>query len=616
MNPFLIFGQTVFMNFRSLPIVLSLFFGFLLQAQDSTITGERKSHQIRTLNTRYKTIDSNIRPTEYDRFNIFNDKRPYYYDNGNLAAKGHYKAWQFNKPASLLKDFGNLGYQNIFRTIYNVPILEVKSPVAELHYMTTYRQGSHFGGYFSQNVRPNFNYYLGYVRTHSQGKFLRQETKFDNFDWSMNYRSKDNKYKFLFILIWQKARNEENGGLSNSDDFVNNIESKNELYSVRLFDSRGTSRKTEVMFNQQYMLASTDSTNLSGLAVYHKFSFKDKYHLFTSTDTAFKNFYFADNAKDSTRFQNIYNEGGLKWDINAKYLQSINGGVYFNAHNYKGEYLKRNGNEIGLVLNFNGLSGDKFFWEADGQYLIGNKSAAMVNLKANYAFNNSQLGAYALAQSLQPSYFEESYISNNFIWAQNFDKNKNKSELGVNYSYQNWFKIEGSLSNLSSWIIMNTQAVPEQLTENITMANANVYLHLFSKHAVKWDVNTAFNKMINGADFYRLPPLALESKLFWDYSSFKNALTGQFGLSLKYFSRYKANAYNPSNGTYYLQNDTEIGNFVYLNAYAIVKIKTLRVFLVLENILEGIVPYDYFSSPGYVLNDRTFRIGAKWRFFN
>jgi len=604
------------MNLKRLSFVLSLLLALAVQAQDSTESTSSKTHQIRLLNTRYQVLDTNIRPTEYEHFNVFNAKRSYYYDNGNLAAKGHFKAWQFDVPSSLLKGFGDFGYQNIFRNKYQVPILDVMSPVAELHYMSTYRQGSHFGGYFSQNIRPNFNYYLGYARTHSQGKFIRQETNYDNFDWSMNYRSKNNKYKFLFIFIWQKTKNEENGGLSDMEDFRNNIESQNELYSVRLYNSRGISRKTQLMLNHQYMLASTDSTQLNGLAVYHKFGFNDKYHVFTSSDTSWKNFYFADNAADSTRFQSIYNEGGLKWDINGKFLQSINGGVFYNAHNYKGKYLKRSGNEIGVAVNFNGLGGDRFFWEADGKYLVGEKSAAHVNLKVNYAFKNSQLGAYALAESLQPTYFEEAYISNNFIWAQSFDKNKNKTELGVNYTLKHWLKVEGGLTNLSNWIVMNESAKPVQIGENIAMINTNLYLHLFSKNAVKWDVNAAYNQMLSGAEFYRLPPLALESKLFWDYSSFKNALTGQFGLSLKYFSKYYANDYNPSNGTYYLQNNVEIGNFFYLNAYAVVKIKTLRVFLVLENILEGFLPYDYFSTPGYAMNDRTFRLGIKWRFFN
>jgi len=174
-NPFVIFGQIVFMNLRVVCIAFSLLFSLMLKAQDSTKATNSETHQIRTLNTKFQGIDTNIRPTEYDKFNVFNAKRPYYYDNGNLAAKGHFKAWHFDTPSSLLKSFGDFGYHNIFRTIYNVPILDVKSPVAELHYMSTYRQGSHFGGYFSQNIRPNFNYYLGYARTHSQGKFLRQE---------------------------------------------------------------------------------------------------------------------------------------------------------------------------------------------------------------------------------------------------------------------------------------------------------------------------------------------------------------------------------------------------------------------------------------------------------
>ncbi|MCT4624757.1 MAG: putative porin [Schleiferiaceae bacterium] len=599
--------------------LLFLFFGLSMfggVAQDSTQTGVHKAHQIRTLNTQYRTIDSTLRPLEYEKFNEFNANRIHYYDNGNMASKGHYKAWNLNTPADLLKGFGDFGYQSVFRNKYEVPLLNVKSPLAELHYSNVYRQGSHFGGYFSQNINPQFNYYLGYARTHSQGRYLRQETNYDNFDWSMQYRSPNNKYKAVFILIWQKTKNEENGGLALPEQFENNEENRRELLTVHLQNSLGTSQKTQVVYNHQYMLAATDSTQLNGLAIYHKLGFNDKYHQFTSTDTLWENYYFSNEANDNTRGKNLFNEAGLKWDINSQYIQSVNAGLFYNIHNYKSTYASRSGSEAGISAELDGNGGDHLIWGAKGSYLLGDKSAAALSVDLDYRFVHSQIGGFALYNSLQPTYFEETYYSNNFIWNNVFDKNKNKTEFGVNYSYRDWFKVEGGYTLLSSWIVMNRQAVPVQLKDDISMFNANAYVRFFAQKPVKIDAYFAYNNMLTGSDNLRLAPFSVESKLFYDFQSFKSALFGQIGLRLKYYSAYNSNAYSPSNAIYYLQDDAMIGNFFYLNAYAIFKIKTLRLFVALENILEGFIPYDYYSTPYYPLNDRVFRIGMKWRFFN
>ena len=128
------------MNKQLLFIFLFAFSTLWLKAQDSTEAKVHSAHQIRTLYTEYKTIDSTLRPYEYERFNEFHADRTHYYNNGNLASKGHFKVWHLNERYNLLKGFGDFGYMNILNRVEDVPILNVKSPIAELHYMNVYRQ--------------------------------------------------------------------------------------------------------------------------------------------------------------------------------------------------------------------------------------------------------------------------------------------------------------------------------------------------------------------------------------------------------------------------------------------------------------------------------------------
>ena len=614
--PFLIFGQIFLMNFRLLLFLVFTNFVLVSWAQDSTEAKVYKAHQIRTLNTDYITIDSTIRPHEYELFNEYHADRVHYYNNGNLAAKGHYKSWELNTSYNLLKGFGDFGYMSMFRKVTDVPLLDVKSPLAELHYMNTYRQGNHFGGYYSQNVNKDWNFYIGFTRTHSQGFYLRQENRYDDFDWSTHYASENQRYKATAMVIWQRTRNEENGGLREPDDFINDTENRRELLGVYLEDSRGTSQKLDVLLQHQYLLFPDDTTNQTGLAVYHNFSYADKYHVFQSTDTFWEDYYFADATDDSTRFNNLYNEGGLKWDLNNPFIQSISAGLFYNLHNYNSDYFSRRGNEFGLNAELNGLKGEKLVWDVKGTYLLGEKSSAALAANLGYHLKKSSIGAYGQYSSTQPNYFEETYFANSVVWNQRFGKNKNKVEVGGEYVYADWLRLKGGYTLLSSWIVMNRNAVPEQLTDDISMVNADLFLRFFKNAPVKLDINSAFNAMLSGEEHLRLPGVSVDSKIFYDFIAIKSALEGQIGVNVKYFSSYNSNAYYAASGAYFLQDDAEIGNFIYANAYAIFKVKTLRLFIALENVLQGVLPYDYFSTPYYPMNDRTFRIGAKWRFFN
>ncbi|MGB0978614.1 MAG: putative porin, partial [Croceimicrobium sp.] len=66
----------------------------------------------------------------------------------------------------------------------------------------------------------------------------------------------------------------------------------------------------------------------------------------------------------------------------------------------------------------------------------------------------------------------------------------------------------------------------------------------------------------------------------------------------------------------YLANEYEIGDFYQLDAFAQFKISKAVIFLKMQNLTQGLTPYNYWAAPHYPLNDRVFRFGINWRFFN
>jgi hypothetical protein len=60
----------------------------------------------------------------------------------------------------------------------------------------------------------------------------------------------------------------------------------------------------------------------------------------------------------------------------------------------------------------------------------------------------------------------------------------------------------------------------------------------------------------------------------------------------------------------------EIGNYPIVNVYANFHLKHTRFFVMMSHINAGSGKRNYFLVPHYALNDRIFRIGLSWNFFN
>ena len=59
-----------------------------------------------------------------------------------------------------------------------------------------------------------------------------------------------------------------------------------------------------------------------------------------------------------------------------------------------------------------------------------------------------------------------------------------------------------------------------------------------------------------------------------------------------------------------------IGDYPYWDAFIQFKIQKARVFVRYQHVNEGWNGYRYYAAPNYPRNDRVFRVGASWRFFN
>ena len=116
-----------------------------------------------------------------------------------------------------------------------------------------------------------------------------------------------------------------------------------------------------------------------------------------------------------------------------------------------------------------------------------------------------------------------------------------------------------------------------------------------------------------------VPDLNIYTNLFIKFKVVK-VLNIELGADARYFTSYEAPDYSPYIGQYTVQgngeNNVKVGNYPIVNAYANVHIKHTRFFVMMSHLNAGQGDKNYFFTPHYPMNQRVFRMGVSWNFFN
>ena len=115
-----------------------------------------------------------------------------------------------------------------------------------------------------------------------------------------------------------------------------------------------------------------------------------------------------------------------------------------------------------------------------------------------------------------------------------------------------------------------------------------------------------------------VPDLNIYTNLFLRFK-IARVLKCDFGADALFFTKYYAPDYSPALGQYAVQtgeNRTEVGNYPIVNVYANFHLQRTRFFVMMSHINAGQGKPDYFLAPHYPLNQRIFRFGVSWNFYN
>lgn len=326
---------------------------------------------------------------------------------------------------------------------------------------------------------------------------------------------------------------------------------------------------------------------------------------------------------------NKWAKAGLKAfitsDLRHFTLPSLNSAsTSYNEHNLSiGAQLVKS---QGRTLHYNVIGETWLQGEDAGQFKVDG------NVDVNFALfgDTVRLQANGFFHSLNPSFYYRHYHSKHFWW-----DNDNMAKI-IHSHVEGLFKYEKTNTTVRvafdniknhTYFAMGYNITDSKLRTANTLAvkqasGAVSLLTLalqqdFKLGPLRWENVVTYQKSSNN-DVIPVPDLNIYTNL---YLRFKIArvLKCDFGADARYFTKYYAPDYSPALGQYCVQTGnsrTEVGNYPLVNVYANFHLQHTRFFVMMSHVNAGQGNRDYFFTPHYPLNERIFRFGVSWNFFN
>lgn len=389
---------------------------------------------------------------------------------------------------------------------------------------------------------------------------------------------------------------------------------------------------THDLLAQQYVNIKTKGKNKKGKAHYlgtitHSFQFKHLKinYLDNDLDSLYYRetfFYSPDTTADSVQLYNIINT--LQWTSYSPFDTIPNSKRYFIhfgagiRHEYTENKRDRYfGNSFALF----GQTHIRLFSVLDLRARLAysfadyNHNDATAELNMEFAIsrkNDHFLGFRAQFDRFSPDFMYSKYSGNHCLWDTTWAK-QNVLKLSA-YWTRSGYRATFNYFLLKDWVLLDSTYAPMSVYEFV-----NLYqLHLFAPLRVKgfgFDANIYLQYA--DSKYIPVPVFAGKANIFYIFNLFKNKLQLQLGFDMMYNTNYYANGYYPVLHQFYYQGEGQkVGNYFYLDAYLNLKVKRFGIYLRVGHLLSGVMGYNYFSTPAFPMQQRSFSIGVNWRFYD
>ncbi|MCK4663887.1 MAG: putative porin [Bacteroidales bacterium] len=534
----------------------------------------------------------------------------------------------------------------------NVVYYNVNKPYTNLFYSTGPNKEQTLNLIHTQNVNKYLNFGIKYYSISTEGHLARQITKNNGINIFTSYNSL--RYSLHVSYNRNKIKIHENGGIIDDTYLTDSLilnERINNPDQIPVFLENAESYLINKNFNfvHKYRLGkkiatiNSDSTKTETfnykIGIIHKFNFRRDSRLYTDepdTLNFYQNNYNYTSTYDSIFYQNLehsliieYNDFKLgnnnlcSWigmSTEQKQYKYFNKDTLFN--NFKDTILYNIISKGNISANIQ----DKYDINLSGKlYLAGyNADDFQVRLSIKRFFNGKKDTSFFTFSSeyniKSYDFFITNFSSNHFKWNNNFNNTpRNETIIKLLYERPLWdIKLGINLASIDNYVFFSRDAIPtlNDSTINILSGYINKNFHAGNFHFI----NKIIYQYSDNKSNIDLPEIVIYNSTYFN-RDIKFKLTGglikfQIGFDVFYNTEYYAPAYMPATGQFYVQNEKLIGDYPFVDVFINLKIKRARLFFKMEHINEGILEKEYFTSLHYPVNERAFKFGVSWGFYD
>ncbi len=569
----------------------------------------------------------------------------------------------FRRPQSFDFSFAE-PYYAYTANMENVSFYNTKRPLIRMEYIESgqkrYRE-ENFGIMLAQNISPTTGFNVDYKARGTRGQYIWSRTKNHNLSVAFNHTGK--RYSVHAAYYNNRIEQQENGGVVGAWAIVDTTFQHPSGVPMKLADSeaRNLYRNNAFFVTQSYgipLQRMTDSDfSMAGLtAVYigHSFQYSswskvytdvralytdDRDHRDENGDFASASHSYYDDwfinpqqSRDSLYERVISNRFFVQaqpWDRNGV-VGTIDAGVGIDLHTYSqfgmDDYLSGRHRRTSRTSYFAyGSVAGKIRryvdWDADIRFYPSGYRGGDLEIGAHLALTGYIRrhplileGRFSMNRR-SPSYWQENLFSNHYVWSSPLSK-ENETRFEVRFSVPDFAFEAGAWQGVvGSRIYYGPDSRIAQHGGNVGLTSVYARkdfrlggLHLDNRVLLQWSTNQ---------EVVPVPLLSAYLSYYYEFWVVRDVLRLQIGLDGRYHTRYMAPGYNPALSAFYNQREVEVGNYPYVDAFAMAKWKRMRIFLKYQHVNQGLFGNgEYFAVAGYPLNPGMFKIGISWGFYD
>jgi hypothetical protein len=487
----------------------------------------------------------------------------------------------------------------------------------------------------AQSITHELNFELMYNGMGTKGIYPRQRV--DNRSFSVGASYMGSIYKASFGYIFNEVEAQESGGIAD-DRMITDTLIDPQLHLVRLQTAKNHLRNHTFFLTHSvdipmvYIGNDSVINNILIGRIGHSLEHStfSKIYSDNNEEEYYDHRFLGAVTRDSLGMRNFENRLFVQLrPLRAYIFESLSAGLgYKSIQTFMFDpsmYFKgTSGEDLHTLYAYASMSAwyKKYFrWNAYAQTNIAGYQRGAFELKGDMTLSiypikdglHLQLGA--LLAGREQDVFIDRYFTNHYSWDCSFEQSNElrveakllvpaiRCEVGVSQSVQNNF------------VYFGNDAQPQQLPGALSVSALTL------NHALDFKGlnlhHRALMQLSSNEQVVSVPLFAVSATYYYERVLVKNVLSAQLGVDWQYCTPFNGYGYNPSVGMFHTSS-VQMGGYLWADAFLAFRWKRTTPFIKWEHATQGLLEGNtsYFSAVHYPRNERVFKFGLSWKFFD